>query len=99
MAINHLYYRMILGKLKVRISKLPLKSADIIIFWFSGATLCPITLFELGAALERNQKIIVGIEPNYKRKIDVEVQTKLMNKNIPIVYSVEDLSIELIEII
>ncbi len=65
-----------------------IRKADIIVFWFSYATLNPITLFEYGAALERNQKIIVGIHPDYKRKIDVEIQTKLKQNDITIVYSI-----------
>jgi hypothetical protein len=57
------------------------------VFYFAQETLCPITLFELGAALERNiyvtikQDIIVYCEPEYSRKFDVELQTKLAMKN------------------
>ncbi len=75
-----------------------LREADVLIFWFSAATLCPITLFEYGAALERKQKIVLGIHPDYKRKIDIEVQTSLMRKEIKISYSVQDMITELLEI-
>jgi hypothetical protein len=57
------------------------------VFYFAQETLCPITLFELGAALERNiyttfkQDIIVYCEPEYSRKFDVELQIKLAMKN------------------
>ena len=63
-----------------------LRKADIIVFYFSGETVAPITLYELGAALERNvsrdrrkqQKILIYCEPEYSRKFDVKVQTELM---------------------
>jgi hypothetical protein len=64
-----------------------LHEANILVFYFAQETLCPITLFELGAALERNiyvtikQDIIVYCEPEYSRKFDVELQIKLAMKN------------------
>ena len=59
-----------------------LASANIVIFYFSSETLCPITLFELGARLMANrggydQSIYIYCEPDYQRKFDVEFQTKL----------------------
>jgi hypothetical protein len=64
-----------------------LHESNILVFYFAQETLCPITLFELGAALERNihalnkQDILVYCEPEYSRKFDVELQTKLAIKN------------------
>jgi hypothetical protein len=64
-----------------------LHDSNILVFYFAEETLCPITLFELGAALERNtyatikQDILVYCEPEYKRKFDVELQIKLAVKN------------------
>jgi hypothetical protein len=64
-----------------------LHDSNILVFYFAQETLCPITLFELGAALERNiyttfkQDIIVYCEPEYSRKFDVELQIKLAMKN------------------
>jgi hypothetical protein len=64
-----------------------LHESNILVFYFAQETLCPITLFELGATLERNiyttfkQDIIVYCEPEYSRKFDVELQTKLAIKN------------------
>jgi len=61
-----------------------LHQADIIIFYFSHETSAPITLFELGAALERNlnkekrQQIFVYCEPEYLRKFDVEYQIEMI---------------------
>lgn len=66
-----------------------------IAFWFSHETLAPITLFELGSALNTHDhdKIYIGIDPEYKRKNDVFTQTMLRNKSIAlsIVYSKQQL--------
>jgi len=62
-----------------------LRLCDVVVFYFCEETLNPITLFELGAALERNlhhnnpQKIIVYCESNYVRKMDVHTQVQLVN--------------------
>lgn len=62
--------------------RIHLHKSQIILFWFPCETLCPITLFEYGywlATLERTTKprLVVGCHPDYKRKLDLEVQTKL----------------------
>lgn len=61
-----------------------------VLFWFTDDTLQPITLYELGAALERNhkywdesenpqgQRIFLGADKAYKRLLDVKVQAKLV---------------------
>lgn len=54
-----------------------LQKAHAIMFWFAAETLCPITLFEYGKWIVRNKPLIVGCHPDYGRKLDVEVQTKL----------------------
>lgn len=53
-----------------------------ILFWFSNETVAPITLFELGPALHthKHSNIFIGIDPEYKRKNDVILQTYLRNK-------------------
>ena len=68
-----------------------LREADAISFWFAKETDAPITLYELGAHSMTPKPIIVGIHPEYPRKIDVEIQTKLVRSDIPIVYSLDDL--------
>lgn len=65
--------------------------ADAILFWFPCETLCPITLYELGKMLMTNKRIFLGIHPKYKRKRDIEIQTKLIRPEIEIVYSISDL--------
>lgn len=51
-----------------------------ILFWFSYETVAPITLYEYGRVLanyKNYDRIFVGIHPEYKRKRDVEIQTRL----------------------
>lgn len=58
-----------------------LRQASVVLFWFPRETLCPITLYELGAwsALHRQlgTKIVVGCHPDYARRRDVETQLRL----------------------
>lgn len=68
-----------------------LRKAHAIIFWFPCETLCPIVLYELGAWSMTTKPIYVGVHPDYPRKMDVEVQTKLVRPNVKIVYSLENL--------
>ncbi len=58
-----------------------LRAADGIIFWFSNETIQPIVLFELGAALERNQPIWVGCHVDYERRDDVLIQCECQGYN------------------
>jgi len=69
-----------------------LNEADAVLFWFPCETLCPITLYELGARCMTNTPVFVGVHPDYARKLDVEVQTKLARPDIKIVYTLEDLA-------
>jgi len=66
-----------------------LRKARAISFWFPKETLCPIVLYELGAWSMANKPIFVGVHPEYARKIDVEIQTKLVRPEINIVNSLE----------
>lgn len=63
-----------------------LRTSNIIAMWFPKETLCPICLYELGAALERcrDGNIVIGVHNNYKRKQDVIVQTALIQPMIQI---------------
>jgi hypothetical protein len=54
-----------------------LRQATEILFWFPKETICPITLFEYGGALERNQKLFVGCHRDYSRKNDLIIQSGL----------------------
>lgn len=69
-----------------------LRLASMVSFWFSKETMGPIVLFEYGAALERNAPIVIGMDPKYPRRQDVEIQTKLKQPGIKIVYDLKELS-------
>ena len=69
-----------------------LRLADAILFWFPCETLCPIVLYELGAWSMTDKQIFVGVHPDYKRKQDVEIQTKLARPDAYVVYSVQALA-------
>ena len=72
-----------------------LREADILSFWFSRGSLNPIVLFEYGSALEREKSVIVGVDPDYERKRDVEIQTSLIRPRLEIVTSIQDLTDEI----
>jgi hypothetical protein len=71
-----------------------LREVSHILFWFSQETVGPITLFELGATLERNkwsfdegydeQTIFIGCDPLYSRLFDVEIQSSLIGYKLPV---------------
>jgi hypothetical protein len=75
--------------------------AEIVTFWFCRATLCPITLYELGSHLTRvslmkqtsqkRPRICIGIERGYQRTQDVLIQRDLLAPNVPIVDSIQSL--------
>ena len=74
-----------------------LRKADAIIFWFPSETLCPITLYELGAwSVYRDERgpkpLFIGVHPEYQRRQDVEIQTRLVRPEVQIVYGLPDLA-------
>jgi len=76
-----------------------LRDADMIIFWFAKGSLNPLVLYELGMwANSTDKAIMIGIDPNYIRKQDVIIQTKLARPELPIFESMEDLINALLEI-
>ncbi len=74
-----------------------LTRSDAILFWFPSETLCPIVLYELGAWNFRPKKLFIGVHPQYQRKLDVEVQTRLERVGQVIAYSLDDLAAQVIE--
>src|SRR5215472_15561721 len=68
-----------------------LRKATAISFWFPEETLCPITLYELGAWSMTNKKIFLGVHPNYQRIRDIQIQTALVRPDITPVQTLEDL--------
>lgn len=71
--------------------------ADAVAFWFPSATLCPITLLELGRWSGIAKPIFVGVDPDYARKLDVEIQIGLSRPFVRIAYSLEQLTIRVRE--
>lgn len=69
-----------------------LKKADVISFWFCKEEIQPITLYELGAHTKTSKPLIIGMDKGYKRRSDVETQTKLERPDMEFVYSLNDLS-------
>ncbi len=77
-----------------------LRDADVVIFWFSKGSLNPIVLYELGMwGNSNNRPMIVGIDEGYERKQDVEIQTRLSRPEVPIVYSLEEMSERIYELL
>ena len=72
-----------------------LRQARAILFWFPAQTLCPITLNELGAWSMMNKPLFVGTHPEYQRKYDVEIQTRLVRPEITIQDSLEKLVLQI----
>lgn len=75
-----------------------LRKASAILFWFPCETLCPIVLYELGAWSRMPYKeIFVGVHPQYKRRQDVEIQTRLARPDVVAVYSLQGLAEQVIQ--
>ncbi|MHC4413629.1 MAG: nucleoside 2-deoxyribosyltransferase domain-containing protein [Planctomycetota bacterium] len=72
-----------------------LRKADAILFWFCQETLNPIVLYELGTWSMTNKLLFIGIHPEYRRRQDVEIQTDLVRPEIEIVYSLQELSMQI----
>ena len=68
-----------------------LLTATELLFWFPKETLCPIVLFELGAHLKTHKLLLIGMHPDYARRQDVEIQSKLARSPRDIFYSLQDL--------
>jgi hypothetical protein len=68
-----------------------LRRASAISFWFPCETLCPIALYELGAWSMTAKPLFVGVHPDYRRRVDVEIQTALARPDVTVVYSIDDL--------
>ena len=74
-----------------------LAKADAILFWFPCETLCPIVLYELGAWVGRSKKLFIGVHTDYKRRQDVEIQSRLERQCEEISYSLDSLTTRVLE--
>ena len=72
-----------------------LRLADAIAFWFPPQTLCPITLYELGAWSMTDKPLLIGVDPQYKRRVDVVTQTQLTRPDVRVADSLEGLAEQL----
>ena len=61
-----------------------LHRAGLILFWFTSGSLQPIALYELGVHVTRGAPIVVGADPDYPRRLDVEVQLSLARPGLPV---------------
>lgn len=73
-----------------------LRKAAAVLFWFPCETLCPIVLYELGAWSMTKKPLFVGVHPEYKRRQDVEIQTRLVRHDVQVAYSLNDLSAQVL---
>jgi hypothetical protein len=73
-----------------------LRESSANLFWFPKETLCPIALYELGGWSTKDKILFVGIHPEYKRKIDVEIQTEQARPDVKIEYDLKSLSKQVI---
>lgn len=69
-----------------------LRAAEMILFWFPCETLCPITLYELGAWSMTDKPLYIGIHPKYERHKDIEIQIELVRPDVKIMYSLKSLA-------
>lgn len=66
-----------------------LRRADLVAFWFPPQTLSPIALFELGACCSSGVPLVVGSDPAYARRFDLEVQLGLRRPEVELQDSLE----------
>lgn len=77
-----------------------LKTADIIIFWFSRGSLNPIVLYELGMwGNSRIVSTVIGVDPQYERRQDVYFQTSLAKSELQIHNNLSDVIEEVKDIV
>src|SRR5262245_38763526 len=57
-----------------------MNKATAIMFWFPCETLCPITLFEYGKWITQDKPLFIGHHPDYQRRNDLHIQTRLIRK-------------------
>ena len=74
-----------------------LQKSSAILFWFCKETLCPIVLYELGAHIKDQKPIFIGMDPEYQRRQDVEIQTKLVRDGVDIKYNLKELALQVIQ--
>lgn len=61
-----------------------LRAAHGISFWFAAETVQPIVLYELGAWSMTSKPLIVGMDPGYRHRADVRIQTMLVRPDVQV---------------
>jgi hypothetical protein len=85
-----------------------LNTANAILFWFPKETLCPIVLYELGFQFGRLfhhkytsgfilPQLFIGAHPEYQRRQDVVIQSKLAGYTGKIFSNLDDLGNAVLE--
>lgn len=69
-----------------------LRKATFISFWFSDETLSPIALYELGAHSMTDKPLVIGVDPAYERKVDVQIQMDLVRPGMPVFLNLDDVA-------
>jgi nucleoside 2-deoxyribosyltransferase-like protein len=76
---------------QIRWEHMHLRLASAVLFWFCAETVQPIVLYELGAWSMTSKPLFIGVHPDYQRRQDVEIQTRLARPDLRIVNSIPDL--------
>lgn len=74
-----------------------IKKSDVVSFYFCRETICPITLYELGTCNMTSKPLIIGMDTDYQRRIDVEIQTNLKRPDAVIAYGTQTFTKKIIE--
>lgn len=69
-----------------------LARANLVVFWLTAPTLCPIALFELGACCESGAPLVLGIDSNYALKFDIRIHLSLRRPDVNVHDSLDDLA-------
>ena len=80
------------GEQQIRWEHRHIRRATAVAFWFPPQTLCPIALYELGSRSEAGQTLFVGVDPGYRRRFDVIMQTRLARPEVEVMTSLEALA-------
>lgn len=60
------------GRIQIIWERDRLIAADINVYWFPKESICPITLLEFGGSCRARDLMVVGMDPEYERRFDVE---------------------------
>ena len=73
------------------------RKATAVLFWFTPQTLCPVSLFELGAVSARDIPLFVGFHPDYKVKGDIGLRLQLARKDVQVASDLEVLATQVLQ--